>query len=161
MGRVAFVVPWGAVWSLPIYELALMTATYLAERGLDRVELALVTPEEEPLQLFGRAGSEAVRQLLEQRGIALQTGSRPVELIDGELRLVPEGAIAADRVVALPRLRGPGSTACRRRSRDSSPSTRTATPRNSIDVSDYGINDTSSRDKDVTAVVTVTFGLSG
>jgi sulfide:quinone oxidoreductase len=106
-GRVAFVVPWGAVWSLPIYELALMTAAYLAERGHDRVELALVTPEEEPLQLFGRAGSDAVRQLLEERGIALHTGSCPVELLDGELRLVPEGTIAADRVVALPRLRGP------------------------------------------------------
>jgi sulfide:quinone oxidoreductase len=105
--RVAFVVPWGAVWSLPLYELALMTAAYVAERGLDRVELALVTPEEEPLQLFGRAGSEAVRQLLEQRGIALHTGSWPVELVDGELRLVPEEKIAADRAVALPRLRGP------------------------------------------------------
>jgi sulfide:quinone oxidoreductase len=106
VGRVAFVVPWGAVWSLPLYELALMTAGYLAERELD-VELALVTPEEEPLQLFGRAGSEAVRELLEQRGIALHTGSCPVELVDGELRLVPEGTISADRVVALPRLRGP------------------------------------------------------
>jgi sulfide:quinone oxidoreductase len=107
VGRVAFVVPWGAVWSLPIYELALMTAAYLAERGLAGVELALVTPEEEPMQLFGRAGSEAVRALLEERGIAVQTGSTPVELVDGELRLVPEGTIAADRVVALPRLRGP------------------------------------------------------
>jgi CBS domain-containing protein len=67
----------------------------------------LVTPEEAPLQLFGGAGSEAVRQLLEERGIVLQTGSAPVELVDGELRLVPEGTIAADRVVALPRLRGP------------------------------------------------------
>jgi sulfide:quinone oxidoreductase len=107
VGRVAFVVPWGAVWSLPIYELALMTAAYLAERGLDRVELALVTPEDEPLQLFGRMGSDAVRQLLEERGIALHTGSCPVELVDGDLRLVPQGTIAADRVVALPRLRGP------------------------------------------------------
>jgi sulfide:quinone oxidoreductase len=107
VGRVAFVVPWGAVWSLPIYELALMTAAYLAERELVHVELALVTPEDEPLQLFGRAGSEAVRQLLEERGIALQTGSCPVEMVDGELRLVPEGSIETDRVVALPRLRGP------------------------------------------------------
>ena len=31
------------------------------------------------------------------------------------------------------------------------------TPRDSTDVSDYGINDTSSREKDVTAVVTATF----
>jgi uncharacterized protein len=33
------------------------------------------------------------------------------------------------------------------------------TPRNSTDVSDYGINDTTSRDKDVTAVVAVTFAV--
>jgi CBS domain-containing protein len=84
-----------------------MTAAYLAERELVHVELALVTPEQAPLQLFGRAGSEAVRQLLEERGIALQTGSCPVEFVDGELSLVPEGTIATDRVVALPRLRGP------------------------------------------------------
>jgi sulfide:quinone oxidoreductase len=107
VGRVAFVVPWGAVWSLPIYELALMTAAHLAERELDQVDLVLVTPEDEPLQLFGRAGSEAVRELLEDRGIAIQTGACAVELVDGELRLVPEGRIAVDRAVALPRLRGP------------------------------------------------------
>jgi sulfide:quinone oxidoreductase len=105
--RVAFVVPWGAVWSLPIYELALMTAAYLAERDFDHVELMLVTPEDEPLQLFGRAGSEALRELLGERGIAVQTGACAVELVDGELRLVPDGRIAAERVVALPRLRGP------------------------------------------------------
>ena len=33
------------------------------------------------------------------------------------------------------------------------------TPRNSTDVSGEGINDTSSRAKDVTAVVTVTFAV--
>ena len=106
VGRVAFAVPWGAVWSLPIYELALMTAAYVAERDVEHVQLALVTPEDEPLQLFGSAGSEAVRELLEERGIAVQTGACAVELVDGELRLVPEGSVAADRVVALPRLRG-------------------------------------------------------
>jgi sulfide:quinone oxidoreductase len=105
--RIAFVVPRGAVWSLPVYELALMTAAYAAERELDRVELTLVTPEDEPLRLFGRAGGDAVRELLEERCIALRTGSYPVDFVDGELRLLPQGAIAADRVVALPRLRGP------------------------------------------------------
>jgi uncharacterized protein len=34
------------------------------------------------------------------------------------------------------------------------------TPRNSTEVSDYGINDTTTRDKDVTAVVTLTFALA-
>jgi sulfide:quinone oxidoreductase len=106
VGRVAFVVPWGAVWSLPIYELALMTAAHLDDQHVEGVELVLVTPEDEPLQLFGRAGSDAVRELLDERGIAIQTGASPVELADGELRLFPEGTLAADRAVALPRLRG-------------------------------------------------------
>jgi sulfide:quinone oxidoreductase len=106
VGRVAFAVPWGAVWSLPLYELILMTAAFLDARDLHEVELLLVTPEEEPLQLFGRAGSVAVRELLEERGIAIQTGACPVEFVNGELRLVPEGSVPAERVVALPRLRG-------------------------------------------------------
>jgi sulfide:quinone oxidoreductase len=106
VGRLAFVAPRGAVWSLPMYELALMTADYLAQRELDGVDLTLVTPEQEPLQLFGRAGSEAVQRLLKARGIAVRAGSHPVEFVNGALRLVPRGTIAADRVVALPRLTG-------------------------------------------------------
>jgi sulfide:quinone oxidoreductase len=104
--RVAFVVPSGAVWSLPIYELALMTAAHLAARQTEGVELMLVTPEEEPLQLFGRAGSEAIRELLDERGIDVHCGSYPAEVVDGELQLMPDGRIAVDRVVALPRLKG-------------------------------------------------------
>lgn len=105
--RVAFVVPSGAAWSLPIYELALMTAGHLGAHQIQGVELALVTPEEEPLQLFGRAGSDAVRELLDERGIELVTSVYVTEFADGELRLVPAGRIHVDRAVALPRLRGP------------------------------------------------------
>jgi sulfide:quinone oxidoreductase len=105
--RVAFVVPWGAVWSLPLYELALMTAAHVEKRNLEAVELTLVTPEDEPLQLFGRAGSDTTRGMLDQRGIAIQTGAYAVDFVDGELRLMPEGRVASDRAVALPRLRGP------------------------------------------------------
>ena len=105
--RVAFAVPWGGVWSLPIYELALMTASHLEAHGIEGVELMLVTPEAEPLELFGRAGSDAVGELLDERGIAVVTGSHPAEFADGRLRLVPADPIEVDRVVALPRLRGP------------------------------------------------------
>ena len=104
--RVAFVIPSGSVWSLPIYELALMTAAYAREHTLD-VELALVTPEEEPLQLFGEAASRAVRELLDESGIAVHTATYPSQVVDGGLALIPEGALATDRVVALPLLRGP------------------------------------------------------
>lgn len=104
--RVAFAVPWGAAWVLPAYELTLMTAAWLAARDIRDVELALVTPEEEPLQLFGSAVSEAVRELLDERRVALHTRVYPGEAREGELGLVPDGSIAAERVVALPRLHG-------------------------------------------------------
>jgi sulfide:quinone oxidoreductase len=107
MERVVFAVPWGATWSLPIVELALMTAAYAADHQLVGVELTLVTPEAEPLQLFGEAAGAAVRDLLEERGVALRTGACPLEVVDGELRLVPEESLPVDCVVALPRLRGP------------------------------------------------------
>jgi len=103
---VAFVVPSGAVWSLPAYELALMTAAWLAARGIAGVELALVTPEDEPLRLFGHDASRAIQQLLAERDIVVHRQAYPVEVRDGELLLVPESAVAADRIVAMPRLQG-------------------------------------------------------
>jgi sulfide:quinone oxidoreductase len=105
--RIAFAVPWGAAWTLPAYELVLLTSAHLAARGIGGVELALVTPEEEPLQLFGPAASEAIRDLLAEREVAVRTGVYPAEVVDGELVLVPDGKLAVDRVVALPRLLGP------------------------------------------------------
>jgi sulfide:quinone oxidoreductase len=104
--RVAFAVPSGAVWSLPAYELALMTAAWLAARGIAGVQLALVTPEDEPLRLFGHDASHAIRELLGERGIVVHCGAHPVEIRDGELLIIPESAVAADRVVAIPRLQG-------------------------------------------------------
>ena len=105
--RIAFVVPSGATWALPAYELALMTATHLRQRGVEAVELVLVTPEQEPLGLFGRAGSEAVRALLAAHEIELVPFATATEFAHGVLQLDPEGGIPCDRVVALPRLRGP------------------------------------------------------
>jgi sulfide:quinone oxidoreductase len=105
--RVVFAVPWGAVWALPIYELALLTAAHATGVGRDNVTLTLVTPEESPLQLFGSTASEAVRKLLDERGIGLRTRACALEFAAGEVRLLFEDGIAADRVVALPRLRGP------------------------------------------------------
>src|SRR6266516_7531223 len=84
--NVAFAVPPGAAWNLPAYELALMTAAWIAARQITDVELALVTPEAEPLQLFGRTASDAVQALLDERGIAVHTRAHPAEVRDGELR---------------------------------------------------------------------------
>jgi sulfide:quinone oxidoreductase len=103
---IAFTAPAAGGWPLPLYELALLTATHLERRGKD-VELALVTPEPAPLSLFGEPASFAVRDLLSERGISLHTGSYPVRYEAGRLELVPAATLLAERVVALPRLEGP------------------------------------------------------
>ncbi len=102
---VAFVIPWGAVYSLPAYELALLTADRLDRLDV-RAQVSLVTPEEEPLQVFGAPASEAIRNLLAESQIALWTNAFPDEVDGAELRLIPEGVVDADRFVALPRLVG-------------------------------------------------------
>jgi sulfide:quinone oxidoreductase len=105
--RLVFAVPWGAVWALPLYELALMTAARLEQLRVGGVEIAFVTPEQRPLELFGEQASRTVRELLDDRGIAVHGRCYPSEAADGELRLVSGPPVPADRVVALPRLHGP------------------------------------------------------
>lgn len=104
--RVAFALPSGAGWPCPIYELALMTAGELARRGVQRAKLMLVTPESGPLGLFGPEASDAVRRLLDDRGIELVTQTYPVAVDRRGLRVHPGELLAAERVVALSRLEG-------------------------------------------------------
>ncbi len=104
---VTFAVPPGSSWPLPLYELALMTAAHVAERELKGVRLTLVTPEQEPLELFGVAASQTVRALLAERGIELHTSRYPTHFEDGQLSLVPAETLAAERVVSLPSVVGP------------------------------------------------------
>ena len=104
--RIVVAVPRGAVWSLPAYELALMLAAHIDAADLNDVQVALVTPEDEPLLLFGAEATHAVRTLLSERRVALHTGFSPAEVRDGELHLLPARAIEADCVIVLPTLRG-------------------------------------------------------
>jgi sulfide:quinone oxidoreductase len=105
--RVVFALPGAETWSLPLYELALQTAAHVQESRAD-AQLALVTPEEKPLGLLGPAASKTIAGLLAEREVEVLGRTYPVAFEDGLLRLRPEGSIAADRVVALPRLEGPG-----------------------------------------------------
>jgi sulfide:quinone oxidoreductase len=105
--RIVFALPAGASWPLPLYELALLTAVHLADASVRDIELALVTPEDRPLKLFGAAASKAVAELLEMHSIALHVETTATEVVDGSLRVLPDKRIEADRVVALPRLEGP------------------------------------------------------
>ena len=73
--RVAFAAPPGIRWTLPAYELALLTASFVADRHLTGIELAIVTPEGEPLAAFGPTAGRALRDLLGDRGIRLHVNA--------------------------------------------------------------------------------------
>ena len=105
--RLVFAVPAGAAWSLPVYELAMMAAIDLRDRGVRNATLSLVTPEDEPLRLFGAAAGSALREMLDARGIALLTNTRPLEVRDGLLHVEPGKPLRADAVISMPALCGP------------------------------------------------------
>jgi sulfide:quinone oxidoreductase len=104
--RLVFAVPGGIAWALPLYELALLTASRLAAAGVERAELALVTPEEAPLIVFGTEPSRRLEALLAEREIRLRLRTYPDAFADGQLTVVPGAPEQADRVIALPRLAG-------------------------------------------------------
>jgi sulfide:quinone oxidoreductase len=104
--RLVFALPSSRGWPLPMYELALLSAGYLADAGAS-VEIAIVTPEDQPLNLFGAGASEAIAELLALRGIEVRTGTVPLGFADGVLRIAPDGqGVQADAVIALPKLEG-------------------------------------------------------
>jgi sulfide:quinone oxidoreductase len=104
--RAVFTAPAGATWALPLYELALLAESRLAKAGVDDASLAIVTPEEAPLCLFGRRASERVAALLAERGIEVVTGATPVKYDRGQLSVSPSATIEADVVLSLPRMEG-------------------------------------------------------
>ena len=103
--RLAFVVPSRVTWPLPLYELALQTATKLADAQV-AADLLLLTPEEAPLGIFGSQGSKVVAELLAARGIEVSTGVHPDRFDQRLVHLVPGAPVAAERAIALPGLRG-------------------------------------------------------
>jgi sulfide:quinone oxidoreductase len=104
--RVAFVVPPGTAWSLPLYELALLTAARAYDCNLTP-ELHLITPEDQPLAVFGTQASQSLLAELHEAGIQLHSGVYAVPTGDGILELRPTGErVEVDRIVALPCLAG-------------------------------------------------------
>ncbi|MGO9956587.1 MAG: NAD(P)/FAD-dependent oxidoreductase [Solirubrobacteraceae bacterium] len=103
---VAFTLPRGQTWPLPLYELTMLTASHLREHG-SSAQVHLVTPEEGPLALFGSAAEEAIRPMLTALGVRIRSQSMPAAVKEHELVLVGGGGIRVDRVITLPELVGP------------------------------------------------------
>ena len=103
--RIAFVVPAVIAWSLPIYELALMTAQRAYEMSLDDVELTIVTPEESPLAIFGHPASDDLARMLDEAGVTVETSIQAEVPAGGTVTMHPGGrTLECDRIVALAKI---------------------------------------------------------
>ena len=105
--RLVFAAPAGVRWLLPLYELALLAAATLRDRGVDGPDIAVATGEHVPLEVFGPAAGEALRRELDRAGVDLVTSAAAVGAVEGALRLESGDLLSADVVVALPELVGP------------------------------------------------------
>jgi sulfide:quinone oxidoreductase len=102
ISRVAFVAAPATPWTLPLYELAVMTSRWAAEQEID-LETWLVTHESRALGVFGDDVAVRVAELLEDAGVRLWTGAFAECVEDGRLWLDMEGGLPVDLAVALPR----------------------------------------------------------
>ena len=104
--RLAFVVPPGVTWPLPLYEMALMTAARAREMNV-APQITFVTPEESPLAVFGPEASTDVRAMLDRDGIDVLTGAYADVSHGRTVSIHPSGEeLEVDRVVAVPTLHG-------------------------------------------------------
>ena len=101
--RVLFTTGAGVGWTLPVYELALLTAA----RNPD-ASVAVATIEPRPAAVFGAVASREVARRLAEAGIAVHTGVLPESAEGGALWLAEGGSLDADLVVALPQPAGLG-----------------------------------------------------
>jgi sulfide:quinone oxidoreductase len=100
-GDITIVVPAGVTWSLPAYELALMTAAWN-----DSVDVRVVTHEAAPLEIFGEEAAGVVADVLRRAGVELVTGVQADVPQDGVVRAGGR-LFSTARVVSLPVSIGP------------------------------------------------------
>ncbi len=105
--RILFAVGRDCSWPLPLYELALLAADRIEQFGVP-CEVVLVSAETAPLCLFGPETSRLVAGLLAERGVRFVGESDP-QRVDrsGALVLASGETLPADRVLSVPKLRGP------------------------------------------------------
>jgi sulfide:quinone oxidoreductase len=104
----AFVVPPGVNWTVPAYELALLTARQVRSMGMAETQITIITPEARPLALFGPRASAATAELLDHAGVAIVLDAYVESVFPGRgLALAPgHRMFDVERVVTLPRVEG-------------------------------------------------------
>jgi sulfide:quinone oxidoreductase len=104
--RVAILVPDGVTWTLPAYELGLLTASWAQLHRHPETLITVYTPEPAPLSAFGGTVSRAVADLLDAAHVSVRCDVHPDVVTPTALRA---GGVwvGVDRIVSLPRITGP------------------------------------------------------
>jgi sulfide:quinone oxidoreductase len=105
--QLAFLVSPEVKWSLAAYELALLTARHLKARPGERVKVAVITHESQPLEMMGTGPASAVRKLLRAERVGVETSAVVTSFENGRVQLADGGSIRSDHAVALPALEVP------------------------------------------------------
>jgi sulfide:quinone oxidoreductase len=100
-----FALPDTVTWPLPFYELALLSAGSLAQRG-QAPRILLFTHEQRPLELFGPHAGDACARLLHKAGIEVSLATAPQGVFDGALLLGSGSLVPAGDVIAVPAWKG-------------------------------------------------------
>jgi len=100
--RVLFATGAGVGWTLPLYELAMLTAV-----RYPHASVGVVTPEPRPAAVFGAAASREVAHRLAAARVDLHADVLPEAVEEGALWLAQGGSLPADLVVTLPQPAGP------------------------------------------------------
>jgi sulfide:quinone oxidoreductase len=107
LSQLAFVLPPGPSWPLPLYELALITARFARDGG-HPLHITFALSDSQPLLVLGPDAAARITQLLTQAGIDLQANTHPRLAAAGRLNLHPSDPdLEFDRIVTLPLIEGP------------------------------------------------------
>lgn len=90
------------------YEAALLIDAYLAKRGIrGKTEIAIYTPETLPMPVAGPVLGNAVKELIESRGISFNPQKKLVSIANRELTFESGEKIKADLIAWVPPHRAP------------------------------------------------------
>ena len=90
------------------HEAAMLLADFFRRRSLrDKVDIHLFTPEAQPMPVAGPDLGDAVRQMLEQRGVVFHPLHKLTAVEAGELRFEGKPSVPYDLLVAIPPHRAP------------------------------------------------------
>jgi sulfide:quinone oxidoreductase len=83
------------------YEAAMLAASFLARRGV-RAEVAIASPEPQPLPIAGKECGDTVRSWVEERGVRVLNGRQVVEVLPGRVRFADGGEEPFDVLAVVP-----------------------------------------------------------